>query len=353
MAIQHIRKVHIAGISVCVPRNTVSNRDCGLFPDEKSYENFFSAVGIKERRVVEPGVTCSDLCHAAADKLLNDLGWDRSEVDLLVFLSQTPDYQVPATACILQERLCLSTNCMAFDVNQGCSGWVYGTSLVAGMLEGGGFRKALLLAGDANTTTHLCKDKSQLPIFGAAASVTAFEYREDAHEICIETGTDGTGYQNIMVPHGGARNPFRAESLDYTVNADGNTYRPVDVLLDGPAIFCFGLSQVPKCVLRMLDLTNLTVDDIDLFFFHQANLFMNEKIRKKCKIPAEKVPYSIGSFANTSSASIPVTMISQSREELMAKPHRIIACGFGVGLSWGTLCTELSSDIVLPDIIEI
>ena len=280
MAIQHIHKVRIAGMSVCVPRNTVRNEDCGLFPDAKSYESFLASVKIKERRVVEPGVTCSDLCYAAADKLLNDLGWDRSEVDLLVFLSQTPDYPVPATSCILQERLHLSTNCMAFDVNQGCSGWVYGASLVAGMMEGGGFRKAILFTGDANTTSHLCKDKSQLPIFGAAGSATAFEYKEGSPEICIETGTDGSGYQAIMVHDGGARHPFCKESLDYHVNEEGNIYRLVDLVLDGPAIFCFGLSQVPKCIKRILEITDKSVDDVDLFFFHQANHFMNEKIRK-------------------------------------------------------------------------
>ncbi len=349
MSLQYIRNVRIAGLSAAVPHQVLESKDNPCFHSEGEYRRYVENVGVERVRKHPKGIARSDLCQKAAEELLAAMGWERSDVDLLVFVSQAQDYVLPATACVLHGKLGLSQSCACFDVTLGCSGWAYGLSIVAGMMQGGAFRKALLLAGDASPIPETRVPK---PLFGDAGTATCLVYDEQAAEMVIDNRTDGTGYEAIIKRGGACRHPFDEHSLERFEDQFGNVHRIIDTEMDGAAVFTFGITKVPRAIKDMPRLTEKTVEDVDYFLFHQANLMMNEQIRKKCKIPVEKCPYSIRDFGNNSSASIPLTMVTELRENLSEGAHEIVACGFGVGLSWSTLYTTLQAPVILP-LIEI
>lgn len=314
--------------------------------------SFAESTGIKARRRTSGDVTASDLCLKAADKLIEDLGWERSEIEALIFVSQTPDYTIPATSCVLQQRLGLSNECYTLDISLGCSGWVYAISVLAALLQNGTIRKGLLLAGD--TVTKICSpdDKSTYPLFGDAGSATALEYTPACNGMQFVFNTDGKGYQTIIVRDGGFRSPLSEDSLKMRSAGENITRRGIDLELDGMDVFSFGITKAPKSVRQLCEHFNIDKDSVDIFTFHQANLMMNEMIRKKLKLPEEKVPYCMDEFGNTSCASIPLALVTREREKLQNKTLRHIACGFGVGLSWGSVFFE-TDKIAVPELIEI
>lgn len=353
MAVQHIQNVRIAGIAAAVPKKVGENRGSTHFPNNDDYEKFVASVGIERRRLATPGkLVGSDMGKAAADKLIEGLGWDRSEIELIIYVSQSQDYKMPATAGILQDRLGLPNTCMAFDVSLGCSGWVYGMGIAAGLMQSGFVKKALLLAGNDDISCGNDTDKSHAPLFGAAFSATALQYDPAASEMVVETGVDGSQFEAIITRDGGSRHPFCEESLKLKTDTNGNVYRDMGTTMDGAAVFIFTLTRVPRQVKNMLKITEQTVDDVDYFVFHQANMLINEKIRTKCKIPAEKCPNSMRDYGNNSSGSIPMVMVTQIADQLQQGDKKIIACGFGAGLSWATLSVTLQSPYI-PALIEL
>ncbi len=352
MAFLEIKNVVIRGIAACVPKNTVNN---SVIYEEKwtGYENFVNATGIAKHRNSSKDVCASDLCVKAAEILLEDMGWERSEIDAVVFVSQTPDYyNVPATSCLIQDRLGLSKNCYTLDISLGCSGWVYAMTVVGSLMQNGTIRRGLLLAGDTPTKFCSPEDKSTYPLFGDAGTVTALEYSESASPIRFAMYSDGSGYKAINLNAGGYRNPVTKESFEVKDYGDGKARCDLQLAMDGESVFVFGISQAPKAIKALSEQYDINLGEVDLFTFHQANLFMNEKIRKKLKIEAEKVPYSMQEFGNTSCASIPLTLVARKAEQLRNGKVRHIACGFGVGLSWGAMHFETDS-IIIPELIEI
>lgn len=352
MAYQLFKNVRISGISACVPENTEENSLLDLFQSTAEYERFVATTGIERRHVVKKGICSSDLCYEAAEKLINELGWNKKDIDCLIFVSQTPDYILPATACILQDRLKLSNECASFDISLGCSGWVYGVTVLSSMLSNGNYKKGLLLAGDTVSVTKSPKDKTTYPLFGDAGTATAFEYCEEADGIVSHLCTDGGGADAIMIRDGGFRYPFTVDSLVYKEYETGSFRNNLQSYLDGVSVFTFGISKAPQSVNKLLEYSEKEVEGIDYFVFHQANMLMNEKIRTKLKLPQEKVPYILKDFGNTSSASIPLTLVVSLKKELRYKSLNIVACGFGVGLSWGSVLFNTQS-IVCCDLIEI
>ena len=216
-------------------------------------------------------------------------------------------------------------------------------------MQTGAFRKVLLLAGDAKTLVELERAK---PLFGCSGTATLLEYDSTASEMTIDTRTDGSGAEAIIKRAGATRCPFSAEALEWKEDAFGNVHRDIDTEMDGAAVFIFGITQVPRAIKNMLKLTGKTVEDIDYLLLHQANLMMDEQIRRKCKFPEEKCPYSLADFGNNSSGSIPLTMVTQLRDSLQTAEKEILACGFGVGLSWGTLQMRTQCPVI-PALIEI
>lgn len=351
MAFLDVKNVSLSGVSACVPKNIENNDNFPYFQPGEA-EKFISTTGVSRRRKADAGVTASDLCYYAAEKLIADLGWTVSEIDCLIFVSQTPDYILPATSCILQNRLGLSTECYTADISLGCSGWVYASSIISALLQAGNIKKGLLLAGDTVLRINSSKDKSTYPLFGDAGTASAFEYKEGASGLKYHFATDGSGYEAIIIPEGGYRYPFSQQSLVEKKVEDGIIRTGLDTILKGMDVFAFGISKAPESINKLVDFFKINKDCVDYFLFHQANLFMNEKIRKKLKLPEEKVPYSLHNYGNTSSATIPLTMVTELNMKLPYEHLRHIACAFGVGLSWGSVYFE-TNNIKCPNLIEL
>lgn len=350
MAFFEINNVCLRGIASCVPKKVENNTDYAGFCDGEA-ERFIASTGVEQRRLVEGNTCTSDLCYHAAERLMQDLNWSKDEINCLVFVSQTPDYQLPATACILQERLQLNSECLALDISLGCSGWIYGLNVVASMLSASGLTKGLVLSGDTSSCRCSKNDKSTYPLFGDAGTATALEFNNDK-KLKFHAATDGSGWEAIIIPDGGARNPITQDSFLVKTTDPKIERNNLQLRLEGMDVFSFGISKAPQSVNGLLQYFKLDKDQIDYFLFHQANLFMNENIRKKLKLSKEKVPYSLNNFGNTSSASIPLTITTQLKDKLYDSPKRIVACGFGVGLSWGSVYFE-TEEFVCSDLIEI
>lgn len=350
MSFLSINNVRIAGLSACVPEKVEESRSFPLF-NETDAENFVKGTGVERRHIADSEVCSSDLCLKAAEKIIADLKWDKEEIDALVFVSQTPDYVLPATSAVLQDRLNLSESCFAIDISLGCSGWVYALSVISSLLSHGSMKKGLLLAGD--TILKFCSplDKSTYPLFGDAGSALAIEYtpnQDESIKFCFNT--DGSGSKAIMIEDGGFRNPVNEQSFRREDISDGIQRNKLDLELDGMDVFSFGITKAPKSVKDLISHFNINIDEVDYFTFHQANKFMNEKIRKKLKISEDKVPYTLKDFGNTSCATIPLTMVNQLSAELSSSKLNHIACGFGVGLSWAS-CFFKTENIVCPELI--
>ncbi|MEQ8414423.1 MAG: ketoacyl-ACP synthase III [Imperialibacter sp.] len=354
MAFQYIPNIAVKGMAACVPKKIEDNRELSLFETEDDRNKFIQATGILKRHTVKGSDLCaSDLCFQAAETLLAEIGWERSEIGYLIFVSQTPDYIFPATACILQNRLGLSQECYAMDISLGCSGWVYGLTTIASLLSSSvNMKKGLLLVGDTTTITKSPKDKSTYPLFGDAGTATAVQYEEGSIGLKIHAATDGSSHKAIMIPDGGFRNFFSSDSLVEHEIEPGIVRNSLQSILDGPGVFTFGITKAPKSISGVLEYFDIKIDAIDYLVLHQANKMMNEKIRKKLKIEPEKVPYSLPEYGNTSSSSIPLTMVSQLCYPLRFRHNVIVACGFGVGLSWASVILE-TNKIVCPPVIEI
>lgn len=351
MSNPEIKHVKIKGLAACVPRRTLENTENQLFTAEEIEKNI-QTTGVQRRRAVENGVTTSDLCVSASKQLLIDLKWGADSIDILVFVTQTPDYRNPATACIIQDRLNIPITCMALDVALGCSGYVYGLNVISSMMSAGKIKRGLLLVGDTSTLTSSPLDKSRALLFGDAGAATALEYDENAETLKFDFGTDGSGYQAIYTPHSGFRNRVKPESFEMVDYGGGIVRAKVHSWLDGLEVFSFGISRAPKTVKSLWNYFGLNQETFDYFLFHQANKQMNEKIRTKLEIPAEKVPYNLADFGNCSSASIPLLMVTNLKNELESNSLNLCFCGFGVGLSWGTAAVA-TDKIVVSELVEI
>lgn len=353
MSFQKINNVEIKGIAASVPERIEYNKDFeGLSGEQLA--KYIDTVGVESRHcAIHDGSLCtSDLCFAAAEKLLDELNWNKEEIGLLVFVSHTQDYKLPSTACILQNRLGLSKETMAFDVPLGCSGFVYGLGIVGNIVSNGFIKKALLLVGNTQSTYASPKDKSTALLFGDAGSAIALEYNPNAESIKCHYQTDGSGYENLIVPDGGCRHPFNEHSLLYEEFDEGIQRTRLHEKMDGSAVFSFAFFNVPKSLKALMKEYGIINDDVDYLLLHQANKFMCDGIRKKMKIEEKKTPFNIQHFGNTSGTSIPLLMVTELRDVLQTKKLHHLGCGFGVGLSLGSVffCTD---HIVVPELITL
>lgn len=339
----------LAGISACVPVQVEKNADYD-YVSEAERQLFIQTTGVKERRVSSKDVCASDLCFAAAQKLINELNWKKDEISLLIFVSQSPDYFLPATAVILQNRLELTKNTMAFDINLGCSGYVYGMSVISSLMENPGMNKALLLVGDKSTISLNPRDKTAFPLFGDAGSATAFERKENT--IYYNLQSDGEGKNAIIIPGGGTRNRYYEGILKDNEIEPGVFRNKCNLHLDGMEVFNFALKEVKSNIEALYSFAAKKPEETDYFIFHQANKLINESVRKKMKIIPEKVPYSIDRFGNTSSASIPLTLVTELSDQIRNRKLNLLFSGFGVGYSWGSVLVQ-TEKICCPDLIEI
>lgn len=336
-----LRQVSLAGISACVPSEVMAISDYPHFSAQEA-KDFTRHVGIASKRNSFNKVS-SDLCLAAAEKLLTELRWQKQEVGLLVLVTQSSDYLLPAAANLLQSKLQLSNDVLALDINLGCSGWVYGLSVTGSMMRALGIRKALLLAGETSVLADPA-DKTAFPLMGDAGTATALMLLDDAPDFSFIFQTDGTGFDAIIAPESGSRHMMLKKSQDRKVIYSAR--------IDSRKVMEFCLKKVAPSIQALLEATHTRTQEVDYFIFHQANRIINEHIRKKINIHTEKLPYSIEWFGNTSSASIPLTMVTQLNEDLRKKKLLLLCSGFGVGLSIGNVLLK-TDRLICPELIEI
>ncbi|MDL1914028.1 MAG: ketoacyl-ACP synthase III [Bergeyella sp.] len=350
MAFVCIPDVHIRGLAACVPKNVVRNSSLtDVFPVEE-LEKVISSVGIEERRVADSGVCASDLCCHAAEKLFADLNVDRSSIDVLIFMSQTADYKIPATSTILQDKLGLSRETICFDVSLACSGYVYALTTAFSYLNLPDINQVLLLDGETFSKIVNPKDKTNALLYGDAGTATLLE-KHDGTDFFCQLNTDGSGWDAVNIPGGGGRNPFNESSLKEEIREDGSCGNNVQLYMNGIDVFNFTMKVVPKSIRQTLEKSKMDMGMIDKIVFHQANKFMTDFFIKKLKYPCENVPYSLHKFGNTSSATIPLTIVSEL-SDWTSDRKKVLLSGFGAGLSWATAITDLS-ETHISKIIEV
>lgn len=352
MALLQYTNVGIRGMSACVPANTIHNLAYTEHFSAEEARDITEKTGIQQRRHALPGVTSSDLCYHAAEKLIADLQVDKTEIDLLVFVSQTPDYRMPASSILLQNRLGLSMQTMAFDISLGCSAFVYALSVVYALMERSGLRKALLLDGETRSRVYSAKDRKTAFLFGDGGTATLIERGDQYGSSYFSLNSDGSREDLIKMKAGGYRYPTTIETItEKVVDEYGNIRSEEHGYMEGADVFNFVLREIPPDIKRIEAFSGLSMQSMDYCLFHQANEYMNSYLAKKLKLPAEKVPSCIAQFGNTSSVSIPLTIVSQLQGKLQGA-HPAMLCGFGVGMSWATAFLQFNG-CHISDLVEI
>lgn len=324
----------IKAVSVYLPEKIMDNaelvRQFGTWTESK----IFSKTGITKRHVVD-GELVSDLAVAAAEKLFAEHNIDRSQIDFILLCTECPDHFLPATACIVQDRLKLRKNIGALDFNLGCSGFIYGLGLAKGLIAGGLATKVLLITSETITRTIHPKDKSTRTIFGDAAAAILIDSSSDRGIGEFSLGTDGSGASKLMIPAGAWAQPSSSETRIETTNRWGNTRTPENLYMDGPEILKFTLEIAPICMAEILERNKVSLSDIKLVIFHQASFMLLENLREELQIPEDKFVINIENYGNTVSCTIPIALYDMVQQGRLKKGDKVLIMGFGVGLSWG------------------
>lgn len=340
--------VGIKAMSACVPPEVVYNKDLGYLIPEEEIEKTINNIGIEQRRIAAPDVTASDLCYKAARQLMEDNDIDPASIDVLLFMSQTPDYRIPATSCLLQHRLGLPRETMCFDISLGCSGYLFALSTAFAYASMQGINRVLLLDGETFSKIVNRRDKVDWPLYGDAGTATLIE-KGDYGTSTFLLYTDGSG-EDVLKIHAGMRHPITPDSCVEREREDGNIRTDLEVFMDGMDVFNFAISKVPKSIKTLLKETDHTIDDLDYLVFHQANRFMMDFFVKKLKMDPARVPYCIHKYGNTSSASVPLTIASELAGCLDGEPL-VMMSAFGAGLSWGSALMPMR-DCKISPVIE-
>jgi 3-oxoacyl-[acyl-carrier-protein] synthase-3 len=332
--------VRICGVHACVPKQVIDNT---YFEDQfgaHAVADVVKMVGVQRRRWATSDVTGSDLTLVAARALLEKLAWPVDSIDAIIYVTQTPDYKMPATACVLQHRLGLPSHCAAFDMNLGCSAYPYALWVGMSLLRSSGLNRALLCVSETMSKIVDPSDRATALLFGDAATVTALETDPVYPTNHFILGTDGAGFSNLIIAEG-------ARGIAEPVIADKKLPHPNKLYMDGWSVFNFTIGVVPKLVRDSLLQAATEVECVDYFLFHQANLFMLDHLSKKSKIPQGKMPKNIAQFGNTSCASIPLLMTTELGSLKRDRPLTVAMVGFGVGYSWSSVVLQIDAETYL------
>ena len=317
-----------------MPPRVVDNLEFGKDFGDDEVRKVVSMAGVQFRHVVDAGVTSTDLCFEAAVHLLDKLGWERDSITAVVVVTQSPDYFLPSSSCMVQKWLGLSSDCAAFDMGLGCSSYPYGLYIASTMLRCGGQQRILLLNGDTPSLFTSPDDHTTALLFGDAGSATALEFVERAPESFFSLHSDGAGAEALIMRGGGFRDRFPANRRHHYVE------------MDGAAVFNFTIKRVPPLIRDTLAFAGLTVSDVDSYLFHQSNRFIMKHLIKKCGLPIERVPIVLERFGNCGGPSVPLAL-TQGRQTGAPNPARVMFLGYGVGLSWGAAVMHLDADVPL------
>lgn len=352
MAIVQYHGVGITAMSAAVPRRIVKGREYTEYWSTEEANEIVDKTGIEERRFSDDETCSSDLCFAAAEKLISDNNVNKEEIDLLVFISQTPDYRMPATSVTLQHRLGLPNTTIAFDIVLGCSAFMYGLSVVYGMMQSGGIRKALLLDGETRSKVYSPRDRRSAFLFGDGGIAALIECDPKFGDSTFSLNSDGSLADLIMIPAGGYRKMSSAETVvEKVVDEFGNMRSEEQGYMRGGDVFNFVIREVPRDIRNTLMYVDMTTDDFDFIIFHQANNFINSYLAKKMKLRPDRIPSNVAKFGNTSSVSVPLTIVSELRGRLSGRKELLLSA-FGVGMTWATGIVPFV-DCKISEIVEV
>jgi 3-oxoacyl-[acyl-carrier-protein] synthase-3 len=321
-----------------LPEKVLTNEELEKASGRWSAAKIEKKVGVRERHITREDETALDLAYEASIKVLQ--GYDKNKIDFILLCTQSPDYIMPASACILQDKLGLSTNIGALDINMGCSGYIYGLALAKGLINSGTAESVLFIVSDTLTKFVHEKDFSNMTILGDGAAAAIIEKNDKEFIFEFVMGTDGKSWNKIIVPYGGMRHRYDPEA-EPSEDESGNLRTGNNFYMDGTDVFNFTIEAVPKVVAEVLKKNHLEIEAIDYFVFHQANLYMIEYLRKKIKIPREKFFADMLHTGNTSSVSIPIGLKEALDRGMIKKGDRVLLCGFGVGYSWGATIIKI------------
>ncbi len=340
-------KVHFEGIKISAVTTTTGDKKVTIEEeasnyeyDEKMVKRLKKRMGFESRYVVSsPSITTSDLCYESACRIFEK--FDKDDVEALLFVSQTPDYKAPSTAIILQDRLGLSTETIAYDINLGCSGFINGLFTAYSMIHSG-LRKVLLCVGDVSSAFANPNDKNLTPLMGDAGSAILIE-KAEGFSADFVLHSDGSGYKHLIIPDGGARNPFSLDSLKVQKSEDG-VRRNLDMYMNGGEIFNFTIKVVPTMFEELFAYSEVTKDEVDYFVLHQANRYILQNIAKRLDVSEKRLPMNtMTTYGNQNSASIPGTINASLGDEFGTKKLKAVFAGFGIGLSWGACMVDIES----------
>lgn len=353
MAFLSVNNVRIHGIACAVPKKKKVVKDLPYFSGIES-ENFSKVTGVISSHLAPDEMTESDLCQAAAEKLIEAAGWEKGTIEMIIFVSTSRDFYIsPNTANILQDKLGLSTSCIAFDLPFACSGYIYGLSVASSMMQTGQIKRCLLCVGETPSKNQSELDKTVWPLHGDAGSATLLEFSTEVkHPMQFNLNGDGSKWDVIMVREVGTRYPTTPKSFEMREYEEGVKRNATHCTMDGMAVFSFAISKPARCINDLCEHFGFDLRKIDHLLIHQANKMIDEKIRKKLKLSEEQVPYSMTYYGNSSSSTIPITITSQLGEKVSSEEKEFVMCGFGSGLSWGAAHIFTDKIICLP-IIEI
>jgi 3-oxoacyl-[acyl-carrier-protein] synthase-3 len=350
MAELYWENIEIAGIAGAVPKRVIDNLNYSDFFTEKEAKSVIKLTGIAQRRLADKGTCASDFCYVAAAKLIKTMEIDRSEIDALIFTTQAPDYRMPATSVTLQNRLGLPKTTLAFDLPLGCSGFVYDLSIAFNLCNQPQFNQVLILDGESKSRPKT--DKAMSLLFSDGGTATLIRKTGRRNPTYMSLRSDGSRWQALHTPAGGCRNPTSLETLKMKRRDGGSIKCDEHGTMDGAAVFEFTITDVPRDIKNTVNRAQTTFADIDYVVYHQANKFMTDHFSKKLKIPRHKIIYSLHKFGNTSSFSIPLTIVSELNSQLNGTKKKLLMSGFGVGLSWGSVITEFDK-CTICDLVEI
>ena len=345
MAVIKYKGVGITALSACVPRNISDNSELGYLIPESEIQKTVNSIGIHQKRFVDEDVTASDLCFKAAEQLLADNNIDKNSIDMLLFMSQLPDYRMPATAPIMQHRLGLPVTTAAMDLSLGCSGSVYSLSAAMAYASLNGINRVLLLVGDTLSKLVNKMDKVDAPLYGDAGTATLVEKVDDDFESVFILCSDGEGENAVKIKAGGGRHMTTAENLKEHVESDGSIISDNEVFMNGMEVFNFVMRRAPRSIKDLCEICSLDLGSVGNLILHQSNKFMTDFIARRIKYPLERVPYCLDRYGNTSAPSIPLTICSELRGKELSDA---IISGFGAGLSWGTAYISLANCKISP-----
>ena len=339
MSQSEIKNCRVAGISSCTPSKIYNNRKDSSQFAKIDVEKVVSLAGVVERHICDDSICSSDLCYKSAEDIIEKLGWNKDTIDGLIFITQTPDYFLPSTSCVLHGRLGLSENCATFDIGLGCSGYPYGIWMAAMMLNSS-HKRIIVLHGETPSRFTSPDDKVTYLLFGDAGTATALEYDEKSNVPWYFTfGTDGKGYEDLIIYSGGFRNRFDDDPRQHYL------------YMKGTNLFNFTIKKIPSLINDTLTAANIKTEDIDYFIFHQSNKYMMMHLAKKCGIKKEQAPIILDTFGNTGGPSIPLTITQTLMSKDINEPLSMMLIGYGVGLSWSAALLELDKHTLISNVV--